>query len=212
MRYLICAILGYLVGSVNPSYFIAKKKGIDIKKSGSGNAGASNAVITMGGKIGTICMIFDIAKAFAVVEIIQRLFPGDYHAAVIAGLLCILGHIFPFYMKFKGGKGLACLGGCIMGYSVKVFIIMLAIALILVLVTDYICVAPIAASVVFPVTYGVIENDWWGVLIMAIGSIAMLYKHIENLKRISLGTEAHFSYIWKKDEETERVRKNREGM
>lgn len=205
-----CALGGYLVGTINPSYIIAKCKGFDIRKAGSGNAGGSNALITMGNKIGAFCMILDILKSYFVVVGVQYFFPQQQHAALLAGVMCIVGHMFPFYMGFKGGKGLACLGGLVFAYSAKLFVLMLAIAFVLVLLTDYICVAPITASIAFPIIYGLYEKDLYGGLILAIGTVVICYKHIENLKRISNGTEAHFSYLWKRDEETERVRKNLE--
>lgn len=210
MIYLSCALGGYLIGTINPSYIIAKIKGFDIRQKGSGNAGGSNALITMGNRIGAFCMILDILKAYFVALLANYFFPGNQRAVMLAGVMCIVGHMFPFYMNFRGGKGLACLGGLIFAYSSKLFVLMLAIAFVMVLLTDYICIAPITASIAFPVVYGFYEKDLIGGLILAIGTVVICCKHIENLKRISKGTEAHFSYLWKKDEEMERVRKNLE--
>lgn len=207
--WIVCGIvLGYLIGTINPSYLIGKIKGMDIREKGSGNAGGSNALIVMGKAIGFACMLFDIAKACLAVLIMNRLAPESHYAGLLSGVFCILGHMFPFYMNFRGGKGLACLGGSILAYSWKLFFIMLAIALILVIITDYICIAPIAASIAWPILYGYMEKDMWGTLILLIATLAILLKHVENLKRIKKGTEAHFSFLWKRDEETERVKKN----
>ena len=205
---IICIILGYLIGSFNPSYFIAKFKGFDIRSAGSGNAGGSNALITMGKKVGAFCCIFDVLKAAFAVRLAIYLFPEVELGYSVAAVSCILGHMFPFYMGFKGGKGLACLGGSILGYSPKLFAVMLAIELLLAFIVNYICVVPITASVAFPVIYGVLENNAYGALVLAIATAAMLYKHMENLHRISQGTELRFSYIWHKDEEKNRVSEN----
>ncbi len=207
---LACGVIGYLVGTINPSYLIAKIKGFDIRGRGSGNAGGSNALITMGNKIGAICMILDILKSYLVVTAIMYLLPENKHAAIVAGVMCIVGHMFPFYMGFKGGKGFACLGGLILAYSSKLFVIMLAAVFLLVLITDYICIGPMAASVAFAAIYGIYEKDVMGFAILMVGAGLIIYKHIENIKRIKEGREVHFSFLWRKDEETQRVQKNME--
>lgn len=207
---LACGVIGYLVGTINPSYLIAKIKGFDIRGRGSGNAGGSNALITMGNKIGAICMILDILKSYLVVAAIMYLLPENKHAAIVAGVMCIVGHMFPFYMGFKGGKGFACLGGLILAYSSKLFVIMLAAVFLLVLITDYICIGPMAASVAFAAIYGIYEKDVMGFAILMVGACLIIYKHIENIKRIKEGREVHFSFLWRKAEETQRVQKNME--
>ena len=204
MDYFWCAIIGYLVGTLNPSYLIAKIKGFDIRSKGSGNAGASNAIINFGKKIGIPCAIFDILKASLAVVILKMLFPKK-HTFAITGAGCIIGHIMPFYMGFKGGKGLACLGGIIAAFDIRVFLIMLAIEIVLVLITDYICFVPMSAAVVFPIVYGFMTDNWIGALILSIASVLILLKHIENIKRIKIGLEMHFSYLWNKDRERERL-------
>ena len=207
---LACGAIGYLVGTINPSYLIAKIKGFDIRGRGSGNAGGSNALITMGNKIGAICMILDILKSYLVVTAIMYFLPENKHAAIVAGVMCIVGHMFPFYMGFKGGKGFACLGGLILAYSSKLFVIMLAAVFLLVLITDYICIGPMAASVAFAAIYGIYEKDVMGFAILMAGACLIIYKHIENIKRIKEDREVHFSFLWRKDEQTQRVQKNME--
>lgn len=201
-------LIGYAVGTVNPSYIIGKLKGFDIRKAGSGNAGGSNALITMGKFIGVICMLFDIFKAYVVVRLLTGMFGETRAVYAVTSTACILGHMFPFYMKFRGGKGLACLGGSILAYSPRLFFIYLGVELVLALLLDYICVVPITASIAFPITYAIIESYVIGWLILLPVTVAMLFKHMENLKRISQGTELHFSYLWKKNEEKERINEN----
>lgn len=204
----ISILLGYLVGSVNPSYIIAKFKGFDIRKAGSGNAGGSNALITMGKTVGVICCLFDIFKAYFIVRILTGLFGGTKAIFAVTSTACIIGHMFPFYMHFKGGKGLACLGGSILAYSPVVFLIFLGVELVVALLLDYICVVPITASVAFPITYACLEGFTLGGIFFLPVTVAMLYKHTENLKRISQGTELHLSYLWHKDEEKDRINEN----
>lgn len=210
MKYLLCALLGYAVGTVNPSYIISKIKGFDIRKKGSGNAGASNALIVFGKLIGVLCALFDIFKATLIIWIMGLVFPSLPYVFVITGACCVLGHIFPFYMKFHGGKGLACLGGMILAYDWRVFLIMLTGELIIVLVTNYICFVPITAGIIFPVVYGILRRDLVGALILSVASACILFRHRENIKRIREGKEVHFSYLWNKDKEIARMKENQE--
>ena len=162
MDFLYCILIGYFIGTVNPSYIIAKIHGFDIREKGSRNAGASNAVILLGKTIGILCALFDIAKTFFAIWLSQKLMPDFALAFSVTAVACSLGHIFPFYMKFKGGKGLACLGGMILAFDWRVFLIMLAIEIVVVLVSDYLCIVPLTASVVFPIVYGIMEKNLWG--------------------------------------------------
>jgi len=124
MKYLYCILIGYFVGAINPSYIIAKLRGFDIREKGSKNAGASNALIMFGKVIGVFCALFDIAKAAVAVWICGKLFPGIAYSYAVTGVSCVLGHMFPFYMKFRGGKGLACLGGVVLMTDVRLFLLM----------------------------------------------------------------------------------------
>lgn len=204
-------LIGYTIGCINPSYIIARIKGFDIRKKGSGNAGASNAVLTMGKAVGVFSAFFDIAKACAAVWLAGSVFDEFILAGEVAGAMCIVGHILPFYMRFRGGKGLACLGGVILWYDWKIFLIMLAAEIVLVLIVDYLCFVPMTGSVAFAVVYyftAIPEKRLIGTLIYFAAALLILFKHIENVRRIKNGTEAHFSILWKKDQEMERLRKN----
>ncbi len=199
MGYLLCILIGYSLGAINPSYIIARIRGFDIRERGSRNAGASNALILFGKVLGILCALFDIAKATFAIWLCGSLFPYlDYSFAVV-GVACIVGHVFPFYMKFRGGKGLACLGGMILAFDWRVFFIMLAIEIVVAVVTDYICFVPLSASLAFPIVYGIMRSDVWGAMIICIIILIVLYKHIHNLKRIKQGMEMPFSYLWNKD-------------
>lgn len=206
MEYLYCSLIGYFIGTFNPSYIIAKIHGFDIRTKGSGNAGASNTLILFGKVMGVICAILDIGKAYLAVFLTETLFCNFENAFSVTGIACVIGHIYPFYMKFKGGKGLACLGGIILYFNWKVFLIMLGAEILIVLITDYICFVPITASLAFPFIYKIMENNLSGAYILAIITILMIIKHIENLKRIGNGTEMRFSFLWKPDREMDRIK------
>lgn len=208
MKIVLCSLLGYLIGNINAAYIISKLKGFDIRERGSGNAGASNVMMVIGKKEGAIAAVFDIIKAFIAASLGARLFAEIKFARILAGSCCILGHIFPALMHFHGGKGLACLGGVIIQFDPQIFICMLLAEIIIGFSVDYICVVPITGSVMFTAIYAFLTGDITGTLILSVVSMVILYKHIENIRRIQNGTEAHISFLWNKDSELERIKKN----
>jgi glycerol-3-phosphate acyltransferase PlsY len=208
MQVLLCALIGYFIGNINPAFILSKLKGFDIRQRGSGNAGASNTVITIGKKAGLFVALFDIAKAVAASLIAYYLFPEIKFAKILSGSCCILGHIFPVLMRFHGGKGLASLGGTILAFNPILFITMLMFEIFLGFSLDYVCVVPITGSVIFTLAYALMTGDLIGTSILSVISLIILFKHIENFKRIQNGTEAHISFLWKKDQEIARIRKN----
>lgn len=208
MKYLISLLIGYLIGTINPAYIISKIRGFDIRKKGSGNAGASNALIILGKTVGIFCALFDIAKTCFAIWLTGALFAKTALIFAVTAVACTLGHIFPFYMKFKGGKGLACLGGTILMYNWRVFLFMLAGELVVVLLTNYICFVPMSASIVFAIIFGILEKEIIGAALLLITAMVILWKHRLNIQRIRNGTEMHFSYLWNKDKELERIKRN----
>lgn len=199
MNIFLCILLGYLVGNINPAYIISKLNGFDIREKGTGNAGASNITVVMGKKAGIFTALFDIFKAFAVTIIAVKLFPDTESARILSGVSCILGHIFPVFMKFHGGKGLACLGGMILSYNPVVFLLLLLAELIIALVTDYIAVVAPSGTVIFTLIYFFMTGDIIGTSMMALVSVIIFFKHLENFRRIRKGEETHISFLWKKN-------------
>lgn len=202
-------IIGYFFGCINFSYIVSRIKGFDIRKFGSGNAGASNVVIVIGKKAGLFVALVDIFKAFLAYKLAQYLFPDSYlngvsYAGMIAGVGAVLGHIFPFYLGFKGGKGLACYGGTILAIDYRLFIVLFLLALFIAVITDYICFAPITMAFIAPIAVGVIYSAWILAGILAVAGMAMLYKHGQNLQRIRAGNELRFHFLWRRDDESER--------
>lgn len=202
---ILCMVIGYLIGGINAPYLAGILQGIDIRKKGSGNAGATNAFLVLGKKAGILSALFDIFKAFFSIKLAVFLFRNFAYAGEVAGVSCILGHMFPVFMEFRGGKGLACLGGSVLAFNLKVFLVMLLICAALAVAFDYIVVVPVAASIAFPAVYTVMTGKTWGAAIMLIATAAILYKHMENFGRIREGKELRLSYLWNKDAELERI-------
>ena len=208
MQLVLCSVMGYLFGNINAAYIISKLRGFDIRDRGSGNAGASNVTMVMGKKAGLVTALFDIFKAVFASIIAFYLFPTIRFSKILCGSACILGHIFPIFMNFHGGKGLACLAGMIISFDPMLFLLLLIFEMVLGFGLDYICVVPITGSLLFTGIYSLTTGDPCGTMILAVVSMVILYKHIENLHRIQDGTEAHISFLWKKDKEIERIKEH----
>ncbi|HBB28897.1 MAG TPA: acyl-phosphate glycerol 3-phosphate acyltransferase [Clostridiales bacterium] len=189
MRYILCFLIGYVLGTVNYAYIIGRIKGFDIRTKGSTNAGASNATVTMGWKIGVIVGLCDILKAFVSVIIAKFIFPELEFAGVIAGVSCILGHIFPFYLNFRGGKGFASYLGMILALDWRFFLIIGVSIIIITVVTDYIALATLTTVVVYPLYLIFTRIEIIVLLIVTVASIVMIFKHISNIKKIISGQE-----------------------
>lgn len=207
LQIIICILLGYFIGGINPSYIFARIKGFDIRSKGSGNAGASNAVITLGKGAGVFCAIFDILKGYMAVKIGMHIYPFIKVAGIVTGLFCIIGHILPVFMNFRGGKGLASLGGVVLAYDMKLFVILIAFELVLVLLVDYICIVPMSGSFLFMTALGFQGGIIYALLFLPVVLIIFI-KHKENIRRIKYGVEARFSYLWNKEEEEIRLQNN----
>lgn len=189
MYYVLCAAVGYLLGCINTAFIIGKLRGFDIRKAGTGNAGASNAAVTMGFKTAVFVAVCDILKAALAYIICKKLFPDTECAGVIGAVGAILGHMYPVWMGFKGGKGLACFMGMILAMSWKMFLVFGAAVVIITLVTDYIAIGTIVASVVYPAYIYIISSAWIQPAIIGAATVLILIKHRENIKRIISGKE-----------------------
>lgn len=189
MGYLLAVGLGYLLGCSSMAYYIGKWKKKDIRTAGSGNLGASNATVLFGWGAGVSVALHDIGKAVLAVLLAKWLFPGYAHAGAAAGVACVLGHIFPFYLGFRGGKGLASYFGMTLALNWKVGLIMAVVVLLATLITDFISVGALSSIVVVPVGIGILTHNLMLVLIVCIASVVMLFKHRENIVRIARGEE-----------------------
>ena len=189
MGYLISILGAYFLGSVSMAYFLTKRKNIDARNSGTGNLGASNTKVLLGWGPAVLVAVHDIGKGVVAVLLAGVLFPELEYVCAAAGVACVLGHIFPFYLGFRGGKGLATFLGMTAALDWRVA---LGVALMLVLitvVTDYIALGTIAVSVAVPVVLWVMTGDGVLVGILSVATAVMLVKHWENLVRIKNGTE-----------------------
>ena len=189
MAYLISIGLGYLLGSSNLAYWLAKWNNVDFRKGGSGNLGASNTTILLGWKAGVLVGIHDIGKAVLAVLLAKLLFPEQEYVGAAAGVSAVLGHVFPFYLRFKGGKGLASFLGMVAALNWKVGLAIAALLVLITLVTDFISLGTLTVSVAAPVGFFLTTGRVILPLILAVASVVLIFKHIENIHRLLNKTE-----------------------
>lgn len=192
LPYVVTILGAYLIGCSNMALYLSKSKGVDLRAGGSKNLGASNAFALMGWKAGVLVGVHDIGKAVLAVYLSKWIFPGVPLLGFLAGVACVLGHMFPFYLKFKGGKGFASYLGMIIAINWKVALCILAVVVILAIVTDYIVVGTVTSVVSFPI-YIAVRSGWLPYGILCVATLAILIKHRENFVRIWKGTEMRIS-------------------
>ena len=190
---LISILGGYLIGCFNLAYLVAKARGFDIRTKGSNNPGASNAAITMGAKWGVIVAIVDILKSAVAVWLMEGIF-GDSVCGTLAGVAAVMGHMYPFWMKFKGGKGFATFSGMALGMDWRYFAIIAIFVFAAIIISDYIVLGTVTAVVSFPISWGIIERDWLALLIASV-SLIILVKHIPNYIKIAKKQEFKVSKV-----------------
>jgi glycerol-3-phosphate acyltransferase PlsY len=205
LQILCCLLTGYLLGSISPSFLIGKLRGYDVRRSGSGNAGASNTVILVGKAAGFAVALLDILKAAAAWWLCAALFPELRLAGILGGVAAILGHMFPVWLRFRGGRGLACLGGVILAYDWRTMLMMLVLAILIAVLTNYVAVSTVSMSLIWPVYYGLRTAFWLGAGVLLIPAVPILLKHLENFRRIRRGEELRLSFLWKRQAELERI-------
>ena len=208
--YIIIAVIAYLIGSINFSVLISKKMaGFDVREKGSGNAGTTNMLRSVGKKAAAITLICDILKG--VVSILIAIIIGNITKNLdrelllqIAGIAVVLGHTFPIFFGFKGGKGVATSLGVLLMSNWQIGLICLVFAVVLMALTRMVSLGSCAAAVLYPVLtlfinqhYTVLTEGKNGrvyLVYSVILAIIVLYNHRSNIKRILNGTENKLSF------------------
>lgn len=189
---IVAILIGYTVGCFNLAYIISKVKKIDLQNTGSKNLGASNTFITVGKGLGVLVGACDIFKCTLVILLINFIFPNIDYLPYVAGIACVLGHMFPIYLKFKGGKGFASFLGMALAIHWKYFIIIGICIILITLITKYIVLATMATVISYPIFLFFNTSNWMIVTMVAILSIIIIMKHHKNLIRIAKGEEFKF--------------------
>ena len=210
IEYIIMAMIAYCIGSVNFSVIISKKiAGFDVREKGSGNAGTTNMLRSVGKKAAAITLLCDIAKgivAIAISMIIGNIMEETNQELLlqIAGIAVVIGHTFPIFFGFKGGKGVATSIGILLMSNWKIGLICFIFALVLMILTRMVSVGSCAAAILFPILTLFI-NDSYTILTegkngntyfiySVLLAVIVLYNHRSNIKRLLNGTENKISF------------------
>jgi acyl phosphate:glycerol-3-phosphate acyltransferase len=202
MTWLLIVVLSYLIGSIPWGYLFARSKGIDIRQHGSGNIGAANVLRVMGKKWGYLVFLCDFFKGFLSVKLgslIAAIFLVNLVlGSVIAAIACVLGHDYPIWLGFKGGKGIATLAGAVLVlFPPLVFVSFGVIWIAVFLIGRYTSLASISAAVALPISVPLIvaktETDFLLLVCFSVlmGALA-IWRHRSNIVRLLNGTENRF--------------------
>lgn len=197
MKILSCMILGYLLGCVNPAFIISKIKKKNIRETGTGNLGATNIMLNFGKGFGAFVMFFDIFKTILAVSIAEIIAPVISIAGLLAGSFAVLGHMFPFYLKFKGGKGLASFGGLVLALDQTLFLALLVLGLTLMFIVNYSYVMPFSAGALFPIAYMIRTDNVYVFIISAVIGGLIIYKHYPNREKALRGEDIRIREFFK---------------
>jgi glycerol-3-phosphate acyltransferase PlsY len=194
LQIMVCLGLGYLFGCFSTGYIIGKRKKVDIRNYGSGNSGTTNALRTLGAKAGAITLIGDMLKAIIPILLIRYLFFKDESyvqlLTLYAGLGVVLGHNYPFWLKFKGGKGIAATSGVMVAFDPRITPVGLPLFVISVALTRYVSVGSLLLAVLFPAWVYIFYPKELHMLIVALVFMVLAFiKHRSNIKRLLNGTE-----------------------
>jgi len=204
MDFRVLAILiGYSIGLIQTAYIVGRLMGkIDIREHGSGNAGATNVVRVMGAKAGIAVFLADVSKCVLAFVICALIWSGGGtflgYGSVLPGLYgavgCVLGHCFPFYMKFKGGKGVAATVGLMVAIDIRMFLIAAGAGLILIFITKYISLASLTLTALMPIVLHFLGYPVEVAITSSFITLLIWYLHRANISRIIKGTENKFSF------------------
>ena len=187
MNEALAVAVAYLLGSIPFAFLAGRARGIDLRTIGSGNLGAANVFRTLGRGWGIGVMAADIGKGLAAV-LIARAITDDPWPAVAAGA-AMAGHVFPVWLRFKGGKGVAVGGGAVIGLMPLAAAILLGLWLVILLTTRYSSLASVACAVVATPLAALMDYPWSSVVFTGLGSAAVLVLHRGNILRLIRGQE-----------------------
>lgn len=175
------AVIGYLLGSISPSALVAIIKKTNLRSQNTGNLGATNTMLTCGFGWGILVLALDVTKAVGAVTIAAHLFPDRPEAGLLAGAAAVFGHVFPLYLHFHGGKGLAPFMGVVLAFNPLAFVILILIGAVLTLIVNYTAAMPMTLALFFPIAVWVRTANLSCLLISLSVGVLVVVKHWSNL-------------------------------
>jgi acyl phosphate:glycerol-3-phosphate acyltransferase len=201
LSYFVAAIGAYFLGSIPTGYLVARAKGVDIRTVGSGNIGATNVFRIVGKPAGVFVLAFDALKGFLACVWMPLLAFGIFapkanpavvsmeHLSIIAGMFAVLGHNYPCWLRFKGGKGIATSAGVLIALVPWALMIILTVWIILFALTRYVSLGSVSAAFTLPFAVWLTGGSWTMIGITALLGVLAIYKHRGNIQRLISGTE-----------------------
>jgi glycerol-3-phosphate acyltransferase PlsY len=185
-------IFSYLLGSVPSGLIIGKLSGLDVRKAGSGNIGATNVARLLGKKVGLLTLVADTAKGFVPIWLVRQIGLSDPIAALV-GIAAFLGHVYPIFLKFKGGKGVATGFGVLLGCAPLATTILLLIFGAVALTTRIVSLSSMVSAVAAPLVLWLFYYSPTFIMMAALIAIMIVFRHYANIQRLLNGTEPRFS-------------------
>ncbi len=184
-------VFGYFLGCINFAYLIGRfKEHIDIREYGSKNSGTTNAIRVLGWRLGGLTFIGDMLKAIVGYLLMYQWTGGSVTLAVYTGAGVIIGHNWPVFLKFKGGKGIAATLGVMMAYDYRAGLLVMLMMFIIIVTTRYVSVASLLLAVLMPIFFYVFKG--WNIEIIGLGvglGLLAIFQHRSNIKRLIQGNE-----------------------
>jgi acyl phosphate:glycerol-3-phosphate acyltransferase len=188
MTVILAAATAYLLGSIPFAFLLARRRGIDLRRTGSGNVGASNVLRTSGVSLAVLAMALDGLKGALAVLIAERV-SGVPVAPVAAGLASVLGHVYPVWLRFRGGKGVATAAGAFTLLAPAALAAASVVFAIAVVTTRAISVGSVSAAVTLPIATALTDSPRLVVAGAVLAAAIIVYRHRDNLARLAAGTE-----------------------
>jgi glycerol-3-phosphate acyltransferase PlsY len=197
IAFLLTAAYSYLLGSIPFGYLLVRAfRGQDVRKTGSGNIGATNVSRTSPG-LGVLTLVLDMLKGLTAVAITRMFFPGSNTLLGTAALCAIVGHMFPLWLRFRGGKGVATVLGSFVLLTPKTILVMVALFIVIFLAFRYVSLASILTVALFPLLAWTLEPYRDAPQILAfitVASVLIIAKHRDNIRRLLTHTESRFQW------------------
>ena len=191
MYALFMLLLAYLLGSIPTGFLLGSFSGVDVRQAGSGNVGATNVARVVGKKQGLITLIADVAKGFLTILLSSRL-GFDPTVTALAALAAFLGHLYPVFLRFQGGKGVATALGIFLGIAPMVSAILVLVFALVISISRRVSLGSMAAAVAAPVLVWFLSYPPLLVGLSSIIALMILFRHQENIRRLISGTEPRF--------------------
>jgi glycerol-3-phosphate acyltransferase PlsY len=188
---IVLILLGYLLGSVPVGFLLGLRSGIDVRETGSGNVGATNVARVVGKRQGILTLIADTAKGFLPVILAIQL-GASLAATVLVGAAAFIGHLYPIFLKFKGGKGVATALGVFLALAPLVTLVLVALFAVTVLTSRIVSLSSLIAAVAAPIIFWLFSYPPVVVGMAAFIALAIIWRHQSNIRRMMNGSEPRF--------------------